>query len=840
MKLLGTLLFLSLCRALSAQVVLSEVMFNPRGNENAYEFIEIYNASVSEAVSLRGWKIGDQTETDLLLSPDSLYILNPGQFAIILDPNYFQSPAAYDSLIPAQALVFTINDNSLGSGGLSNSAAETIILLDAVDRAAARYTYSLGNADGISDEKIFLNTDDSPGNWANSRRIDGTPGQNNSVTPSRIDGELLAHSFSIFPTVIREGQTAKLGVTLRNSGLAPISSAAIEFVIVKSSANLTLPFHLGSVELPHPLQSMDSLHLIVEWQAATAGRHEILTHVILPSDEKQTNDSLQTAMAVSFAREAVLINEIMFAPPTAQPEWIEIFNPQEVAVALADWVLQDESNTRATIKNQIMIPPLSYRVLTVSPSLAATFKIADSLIIVLDNFPTLNNSGDVLLLRDFSYAVIDSAAYQPSWGAPGVSAEKLWFERENVAANWQPSRDVRGGTPAALNSVSPRANDLAATRLRFEPLAPRAGESVQLLATISNTGRRPSERFTVTFAHDRNQDQAIQNGEEIGHVDIAQSIAPEDSIIVRQTWSRPPSGKNIVLAALATPLDAETSNNHIAERLLVGYPTRSVVINEIYYAPRSGEVEWVEFYNRSSQSVDLGAWRWRDAEASSFVVLPDSSAILAPGAFTLLAAGRNLTLADPSVNVIVPKNWLTLNNDRETLLLADFHGRVQDSLSFSQHWGGATGMALERINPNLASTDSTNWNSSVATTGSTPGKRNSLFTELVPSRATISVAPPSFSPDGDGQDDFAVIQFQVPATTATAQVKIFDVRGRLVHQLLNNAPVGATHEMLWNGRDETNQSLPMGIYIVYLQALQASGGVLVEARTTVVLARRLK
>lgn len=840
MKLLSTLLLLSLCPALSAQVVLSEVMFNPRGNENAYEFIEIYNASASKAISLRGWKIGDQTETDLLLSPDSLYTLNPGQYAIILDPNYFQSPAAYDSLIPAQALVFTINDNSFGSGGLSNSTAETIVLLDAADRMIARYTYSLGNADGISDEKIFLTTDDSPSNWANSRRVDGTPGQRNSVTPSRIDGELLAHSFSIFPTVIREGQTAKLGVTLRNSGLQPIPAAILELVIVKSSANLNLPFHLGSVELPFPLQSMDSLHLEVEWPAATAGRHEILAHLILPDDENPTNDSLQTIMAISFARELVRINEIMFAPPTAQPEWIEIFNPQPVTVPLTDWVLQDESNTRATIKNKIMLPPLSYRVLAASPTLAATFKLADSLVIVLDNFPTLNNSGDVLFLRDFSSAVIDSVAYQPSWGAPGVSAEKLWFERENVTANWQPSRDASGGTPAALNSVSPRANDLAATRLRFDPLAPRAGESVQLVATISNTGRQPSERFTVTFANDRNQNHEIQNGEEIGRVDVTQSIAPEDSISVRQVWTQPPSGRNIVLAVLETPNDAETNNNHIAERLLVSYPTRSVVINEIYYAPRSGETEWVEFYNRSSQAVDLGAWRWRDAEASSFVVLPDSSAILAPGAFTLLAASRNLAFTNPGVNIIVPKNWLTLNNDHETLWLADFHGRVQDSLSFSQHWGGATGIALERINPNLASTDSTNWNSSVAITGSTPGKRNSLFTEWVPSRATISVAPPSFSPDGDGQDDFAVIQFQVPATTATAQVKIFDVRGRLVHQLLNNAPVGATHEMIWNGRDEANQPLPMGIYIIYLQAIQPSGGVLVEARTTLVLARRLK
>lgn len=840
MKRLCVVFFLSLCRTASAQAVLSEIMFNPRGNENAYEFMEIYNTSATVAVSLRGWKIGDQIETDLLISPDSLYSLAPGQFAVILDPNYFQSPAVYDSLIPASALILTIDDNSFGSGGLSNSTAETVVLQNAAGQTVARYTYSLDNADGIADEKIFLNADDSPVNWANSRRVDGTPGQSNSVTPRRVDGALVASSFSISPAVVREGQTAKLGVTLRNRGLQALTAATVEFSIIKSTANVTLPLRLGNASLRSPLSQNDSLGFDFEWSSTIAGRHDVLIRLVLAGDEDHTNDSLRASIAVGFPRRVVFINEIMFAPPAAQPEWVELFNAQDAAVPLADWVLQDESNTRAVIKNKISLPPRSYRVLAASSSLAATFNIPDSLVIVLDNFPTLNNSGDILLLRDFSGAVIDSAAYQPNWGATGIAAEKIWFERENVTANWQPSRDARGGTPGTLNSVSPRENDLAIIRLRFDPAAPRANESVQLIATIRNAGRRPSERFIVTLAHDRNHDDTIQSGEEIGRVEVNQSMLPEDSILVRQTWPQPPSGRNRLLATITAALDAETGNNLLAGKFAVGYPARSVVINEIYYAPRSGEAEWVEFYNRSAQPVDLAAWRWRDADASAFVALPDSAPMLAPGAFALFAAGRNVAFADPDANVMVPKNWLTLNNDRETLVLMDFHGRMQDSLSFSSKWGGDTGIALERINPNLAGNDSSNWSSSVATSGSTPGQRNSIFTEVIPARATIAVAPQPFSPDGDGHDDFAVIQFQVPATTATAEVKIFDVRGRLVHHLLSNTPVGATHEVLWNGRNENNEPLPTGIYIVYLQAIQPSGGVLVEARTTLVLARRLK
>jgi hypothetical protein len=193
---------------------------------------------------------------------------------------------------------------------------------------------------------------------------------------------------------------------------------------------------------------------------------------------------------------------------------------------------------------------------------------------------------------------------------------------------------------------------------------------------------------------------------------------------VQQLWPQPPSGQHRVFAEVAAPLDAITDNNRISARLLVGYNSRSVIINEINYAPRSGEIEWVEFYNRSNQTVDLSAWRWREADADFPIALPDSNLILAPGEFALLAADREVAGVDPSARVIVPKNWLTLNNERESLILADFHDRLQDSLSFSEDWGGDAGISLERINPNLASNDSSNWSGCVDANGSTPGKRN--------------------------------------------------------------------------------------------------------------------
>jgi len=839
MRSLFLVLFLLYCRLASAQVILTEVMFNPRGNENAYEFIEIYNTSLTDSVLLAGWKIGDQTETDALVSPDSLYWLAPQQFAVVLDPNYFQNPAVYDSLIPAAALILTINDNSFGSGGLSNSTAETIVLLDAADKTVTRYTYSLGNADGFSDEKIFLTADDTPSNWANSRRIDGTPGARNSASPYRVDGELRAQSFFILPQTVRAGQSAKLSVTLQNAGLQSIGSATVEFFITQSNAALNLPLQLGAANLTRALSPTDSLRISLEWPQSLAGRHELAAILHLPNDENARNDTLHTTLSVGYQRHLVRINEILFAPKPEQPEWIEIYNLQTTRLSLSGWTLEDESGTRAAVPKNIAIPPQSYRVIAAHSSVAGFFQIPDSLAVTLAPFPTLNNSGDILLLRDFSGAVIDSVAYQMSWGAAGVSAEKIWHERNDLTENWQPSQDPRGGTPAALNSVSPRDIDLAMVRLQFDPARPRAGNDVDLVATIRNSGRSAIHRSIVTFADDHNHDGQIQSGEEIGKTAFEQVLSPEDTATIRQRWVQPLSGKHAVLAVVATPLDAVPANDRFTGRLSVGYDSRRVVINEIYYAPRSGEIEWVELLNRSNQSVDLSAWQWRDAGADFPLVFPDSTLILAPNELVLLAPNSNIPNADPQARKIIAKNWLTLNNDHEQLVLSDFHDRRQDSLAFSQDWGGDTGVSLERINPNLSSTDSTNWSSCVDPTGSTPGRRNSIFTEFIPQQATITASPQPFSPDGDGHDDFVIIQLQVPATTAAAHLKVYDLRGRLVHQLLNNAPVGASYQISWSGRDHTNQLLPMGVYILYLQAIQATGGILVEARTTLVLARKL-
>lgn len=832
--LLFSFLLLSEARA---QIILSEVMFNPRGNENSNEFVELFNASSADSISLAGWRIGDQSASEDIISWQSGLKLGPQQFAVILDPSYFTSSTQYDALIPPEALILTISDNAFGSGGFSNSSAETVILIDAAGDTVAKFSYSLGNPDGISDEKINLNEDDSPQNWANALRVDGTPGARNSVAPSLLDAGLAAGSLQIEPGALREGMTATIHVLVRNLGLAAVATFQIDFTLVPASPEFSETIFLGNFISSRTLTHDDSIEATLMTPALRAGKYLLRAQLTLDDDANAHNDTLAIPVAISWPHSTLVINEIMFSPASGQPEWLEIYNPQSFSVPLLNWMIEDESGSRGAIGKNIFIPPRSLRVLTASADMTTLFNLPEHAVILTTRFPSLNNSGDLILLRDFSNAVIDSIFYEGDWGAPGKSIEKIWHERDNNRRNWLPSAATQGATPAEFNSVSPREYDLQLEPLRFTPAQPRYGESAEMEAMILNRGRRAISNYTVHFFYDPIGAQDSTVMVELGAFAATQALAPEDFTTVKLVWPQPPSGKNFVSAEVRAQQDLVMMNNHIAAELWVGYPAHTVAINEIYYASRSGEVEWFELFNCSNATVNLARWRWQDAESEVAATFPDSSFLLAPGAFAVISPKGSLPLLAPAGQRVVVGNWLTLNNEADRIRLWDFNEGLQDSVSFRDDWGGDTGFSLERINPRLPAQDSSNWSTCVDFAGATPGRQNSVFISILPSAASLSISPNPFSPDEDGFDDFAIFNLNLPVTTASVHLKIYDLRGRLVRWLLNNRSVGSDFQVVWNGRDDEGHALRSGVYLVYMQAIQANAGALLSAKTTVVLAR---
>ena len=154
-----------------------------------------------------------------------------------------------------------------------------------------------------------------------------------------------------------------------------------------------------------------------------------------------------------------------------------------------------------------------------------------------------------------------------------------------------------------------------------------------------------------------------------------------------------------------------------------------------------------------------------------------------------------------------------LSNGGEESTLLDENGNLIESFFFLPEWNDEMdGVSIERVNPFLPATED-NWGPSVA--GCTPGDINSIYVELLPNEARLSVNPNPFSPY---RDERTILSFKLPEVISTVTIRIFDLKGRLVRKLVNQTLQASESEIIWDGRDANGKNLPVGIYILLLEA----------------------
>jgi hypothetical protein len=277
------------------------------------------------------------------------------------------------------------------------------------------------------------------------------------------------------------------------------------------------------------------------------------------------------------------------------------------------------------------------------------------------------------------------------------------------------------------------------------------------------------------------------------------------------------------------------------------YHRDDLVINEIMYDPGSDNSEFIEFLNLSGDSVNVGGWQMVDENENSFKL--STIPLLIPANSYFLLAADSLVLSkydlDSTVlKTIVGESSLGLVNTGELILLKDVKGNTIDSVHYSDKWQNdnfisTKNISLERINPNLDGNNADNWSSSVSAIGATPGDQNSIYTINTNIASNISVSPNPFSPDDDGYEDFTIINYNLTQATSQVQIKIYDSKGRLVRTLENNMASGSSGSIIFDGIGDDGQALRIGIYIIFLEAINEGYGVVESMKTVVVVARKL-
>ena len=985
----------------------SEVMFYPETGSN--EFVEIYNLSSTESIDLSGYKIKYYISSpDIITSAGYGTVLPPLSFAVIFEGDYDFENGIYKDRIPSSALLLKISDNAFGSSGMANTTSRQLVLLNTKDDTIDVFTYTANNKAGFSDEKILLSNNNSSSNWENCRIHNGTPGGANSVSPLVFD--LLLSSIEIAPVNPKLNEQIIITAYVKNKGTAAADNFSLEIYNDRNLDSIASPSELLSSGKMKNLEFLDSISTSASLAVDHPGSYLILAKVIFNNDEDNTNNFLAFKFDVQgepVKYNDVVVNEIMYAPLPDEPEWIELFNRSTSIINLKGWKISDNSKSTATIKNDVLIQPHTFIIISKDSSLINNFNVLSPVFLL--NFPSLNNSGDAVVVKDSSGTLIDSLLYQPTWGkSNGISLERISTEAPSAdSSNWRTTKNKNRGTPGYINSVSLKEYDIEVSGIIFNPPKPVMKENVSISAKVINNGKY-SMPFSLQLYEDTDQDS-------LPDVNLAKmeslTVNPSDSSTFTFNYSIINiSNPHSFFVVTQTENDQDTSNNYFYKTISPGFAGGSILINEVMYAPEENEPEWIEIINASSDNVNLKDWSVSDILTTPAVnKITGKDLIIAPGEYLVISKDSSIIDLYPDIksNIVIANfgtlgnsedgvvisdfreitidslyyngswggsngrslerisllsptndstNWTTslstdrgtpgeansvltvssykrndliineimfdpgednsefieffnlssrdiniggwkvstgkgnkyylseannyipagtyfvliadsstiftyglqnylykiilnltdlgLSNDNDSIILTDIKGNVIDSVHYYSAWQNknftsAKNISLEKINPKLDGNLSTNWSSSASIAGATPGKQNSIYSINQNFNSKISVSPNPFSPDNDGFEDFTVINYNLSQPIAQIRIKVFDSHGRLVRTLSNNQASGQNGSVIFNGLDDSGRALRIGIYIIFLEAVNNINSVVENLKTVVVVARKL-
>lgn len=739
-------------------LIFSEIMFSPTSGNN--EFVEIYNLSESQSIDLSLYKIKYYTSTaDQIVDAGFGTTLPPNSYAIIFENDYDLQTGIYNSIVPANALILKIADNSFGSSGMANTTSRPLWLLNSINDTVDYYFYSANNSTAISDEKKILNRDSLQTNWANSLITNGTPGFTNTVTPINYDLNLYSLTFS--PANPISGNDVTIFAKVKNNGILAATLYSLE---IFNDANLDSIPELSERIFNQDYTNLlpgDSISVSTILNSLTADTYQIIARVNFSEDQNTANNVTIKQFIVSPPGNNfndVVINEIMYAPSSGEPEWIELYNRTNQTLNLKNWKLSDAASSITITNQDKLLNPNSFIVITKDSSVLNFYNIQSE--IIEANLPSLNNTGDAVVIKDISNVLIDSVSYLPSWGGniDGRSLERLSAEgSSNDPDNWASSVSINKATPGDINSITPKQNDLAITLFESEDEFGILGSEITFNLTVKNIGLNNSGSYTVNLFRDANKDSIAQQSELL----LTQNGLPinsNDSALFNFTTSDFLEGVNYFIAKVSLALDDDSTNNYafaFVNGVNINEVRNDLVVNEIMYAPNSAQPEWIELYNRSNKTINLK--NYQVADGGDTVMVISKSIFINPDEFFVISKDSAILNYFNIASDFTVSAFPTLNNTNDKIILLDSLNRVIDSLHYFSSWGGNNGKSLERINPDLSSIDSSNWKTSASIFGATPGSYNSVTHKDYDIKVTDIIFNPRYPLNGDNVNISAAV-----------------------------------------------------------------------------------
>lgn len=604
----------------------------------------------------------------------------------------------------------------------------------------------------------------------------------------------------------------------------PISDSSLEVRLSRPPVFATDPtktFDLAENSIT-AFQFTDSNHtLLLTFTIPLKSGHYTL-HVHTFSDSSGNivpSDSIPFEFYKEVLPEALQINEILAdpQPPVLLPayEFVELLNNSRDTLNLSGLTFCDA--VTCTDLPSLKLAPLEYLILC-SVEASILFEVYGN-VAGLDPWPSLNNSGDSLFLKNHNQKIIANVNYSVNWFEDSQKKVGGWsLEQINPKAtckkgkNWTGSVATAGGTPGKENSVLNLSSDTQG------PVITQASISENEITAIFDEKPNP----------DLLKLELDGTPLSIGHFHSDSLISPTPFL--------PTLNSFYILTA--KNLHDCIGNNIQEQTMEILYPgvadSLDLLINEILFNPVPYGVDFVEIYNNSEKYIDLKNWRLGSLSGKNQIIqapATDSNLILKPHSYFAFTADT-LTLKSnfPKTENLVQLKNLPAYPDKEGAVFLYRDSSLMDFFHYSEAYqfpllSSKQGVSLERISFSSPTNTGSNWHSAASTEGyATPGYKNSQSGKSEKTES-FTITPPVFTPDDDGYKDFATISYHFPAAGFTGSIKAFDSRGRLIKTIADDRLLGKNGFFQWDGTNEQRTKVNSGIYIIIFEYFNLEGTV---------------
>lgn len=529
-----------------------------------------------------------------------------------------------------------------------------------------------------------------------------------------------------------------------------------------------------------------------------------------------------TGFAESWRFGDVVINEIYADPEPSNglpiSEYIELRNNSSFPVLLNGFTISDLNDT--CVLDSVILHP---NALIMVCDEKDTLQWLGFEVMGVSGFPSLNNSGDSLVLTDSFGNKVDKVNYQVNWHDSTDFRNGGWsLEKTNpfsiCGANyyWGSSISVLGGTPGKENSIVDtlrkemevvvREQNKQAWNVFFSKPFLDAGEVV--------IGELPVKWYPVNSL----------NGELLFDAELDRG---EGYLLEFDT---------VVSCVMDTDVFFQVENYLVQ--------SHDILINEILFNSYEDGKDFVELYNRTSYPIDLAGYGFIETNTlgDSTIWNVEHSFILPPQEYVFISEDTNNVVYFYPEALSTHKYQMDLpswNDDGGELVFVNSYREIMDMAFFeedmhSEFLEDVNGVSLERVNhfPEI-NPQKVNWHSAGSTADfATPGKVNSQFFSS-PSKDLMEFNATTITPNNDGVDDALIISISLNQSV-WGSLDLFDWDGNAIKQLVSSETFGLKNQFIWKGKNQLGSIVSSGLYVVVFHGVDELGNQLMDKKTVAV------